>query len=85
MGFKPIFSNRNVWMRKNFFPLPQELNDSAGSGMGTDTTVLRLVPNTIKSAPTSGTPYYEYIFAWVDDLMTTLHNATVIMRDIGSV
>ena len=33
----------------------------------------------------SGTPYYEYICTWVDDLSTVMHNATSIMREIGSV
>ena len=57
--FKPKFANRNVWMRKNFFPLLQEINDSAGSGRGDDTTVLRPAPNTSNYALTSGTIYYE--------------------------
>ena len=40
MGFKPTFDDGNVWMRENFLPLPQELNYSAGSGTGTETTAL---------------------------------------------
>ena len=59
MGFKPTFDDGNVWMRKNFLPLPQELNDYAGSGMGTDTTVLWLLPNPRNSVTMSDTPYYE--------------------------
>ena len=85
MGFKPTFSNRDVWMCKNFLPLSQELNDYAGSGTGTDTTALRPAPNTSNSAPTPGTLYYECICTLVDDLLTVLHNATAIMREIGSV
>ena len=32
----------------------------------------------------SGTPYYEYIYTWVDDSVTVLHDATLIMRGIVS-
>ena len=55
MGFKPTFANCGVWMRKNFLPIPQEINNSAGSGMGTDTTAIRPAPNPSNSAPTSST------------------------------
>ena len=81
--FKPKISDRDVWMRKKFIPLPQELNNSVGSGTGTDTTALRLAPNPINSAPTSGTPYYKYICTWVDYLLTVLHDAKAIMLEIG--
>ena len=40
MGFKPTFADQNMWVRKNFLPLPQKLNNSVGSDMGTDTTML---------------------------------------------
>ena len=56
MGFKPTFAYPNVCICKNFLTLPQEINDSAGSGTNTDTSALRLAPNTSNSAPTSGTP-----------------------------
>ena len=85
MGFKLIFSDHNVWMRKKFLPLPQELNDSAGSGTRTSTTELLPVPNTSNSAPMSGMPYYEYICTWVDALLAVSHNATFIMLEIRSV
>ena len=29
-------------------------------------------------------PYYEYICTWVGDFLTVLQDATVLMRDIGS-
>ena len=61
MGFKPTFLDRDVWMHKNFLPIPQELNDSVGSGIGNDTSALRPAPNTINSSPMSGTPYNEYM------------------------
>ena len=84
MVFKQTFAYRDVWMRKHFLPLPQELNDSAGSGTGYNTTVLQLSPNPNNSDPTYSMPYYDYICTWVDYLLTVLHNATSIMREIGS-
>ena len=40
MGFKPKCFDSNVWMRKNCLSLPQEFNDYASSGTGTDTNAL---------------------------------------------
>ena len=84
MVFKPTFSKRNVWMRKNILPLPQELNYSAVSVMGTENTALQPASNTSNSAPNYGMPYYEYICTWVNDLLTVLHNATTMVRYLGS-
>ena len=67
-------------MRKNFLPLPQKLDYSAGSGTGTDTTAIRPATNPRNYDPTSDMPYYEYICTWLDDFMTVLHDATAIMR-----
>ena len=79
MLFKQTFPDHDVWMQKKCFPLPQELNDSTGSGTGTDTAAFQLVPNPSNSNPTPDTPYYEYICTWVDDLLTVLQYATAIM------
>ena len=61
MGFKATFSDRDVWIRKNFLLLSQEHNNSADSGTNTDTTALRFALNYSNSTSTSNTPYYEYI------------------------
>ena len=85
MGFKPTFDDCDVWMRKNFLTLTQELNDTSGSVTGTNTTVIRPVPNPSNSAPTSGTPYYDYICTWFGDFLTVLHDATSKIWYIGYV
>ena len=72
-------------MRKGFLLIPQELNDYVGTRTGTDTTALRPVPNPSNSSPTSGTPYYEYIYTWVDYLLSDSYATTAIMREIGYV
>ena len=45
--FKPTFYKRNMWMRKNFLLIPQELDDSAVSLMGTQNTALQTEFNTM--------------------------------------
>ena len=85
MGFKPTISNPDVWMPNNFLPLPKELNSFVGNVMAPDTTGIRSAPNPSKSALTYGTPYYDYICTWGDDLLTVFHYTTTIMLVIGYV